>query len=331
MRCARRHCLPPRFGCCEDGCCRDRGVDKRHCSRPGLPSPTCVSTLRCASCEFLSSYKCDSGALGCWCVRVFAISVRSRGNREQGSANSTEGRRISRRRCLRPVALPKNIVLTMSSMLVLTVDDFVKMQTAMDKDGDGQVNKVRAKVSFGGATVASLSVSLVRAQEEFKEAYKLVYNGKPTEFEATYDKEWAKIDTDGDGNLTLKELVSFYGFKFNEDGSMGDTTEMTDDQILQALAVRHRARACCSLDPNARFRKRSPLRPSRARVYGYAHAFVLVLCPAPSPPARPLYVCLCRRWRRSWKRRRPAVRRRQRRTPGRRRSWRRRRTRRSRW
>lgn len=95
----------------------------------------------------------------------------------------------------------------MSSMLI-TQEDFERMRSAMDNDGDGRVTK-----------------------EEFKVAYKLVYRGSDAEFHETYEFVWKKIDRDGDGNLTVDELAAFYGF--SEDGS----GEMTDDQILNALAM----------------------------------------------------------------------------------------------
>jgi len=96
----------------------------------------------------------------------------------------------------------------MSSMLI-THEDFDRMRVAMDKDGDGMVDK-----------------------EEFKIAYKIVYDGDENDFEAAYDIVWKKIDKDGDGNLTVDELSAFYGF--DKDGGTG---EMSDDQILQALAL----------------------------------------------------------------------------------------------
>ena len=98
----------------------------------------------------------------------------------------------------------------MSSMLISN-DDFERMRAAMDKDGDGQIDK-----------------------EEFKEAYKLVYNGSLKDFDETYDVVWTRIDKDGDGNLTVEELASFFGFDLTGEGN---TDEMTDDQILQALSM----------------------------------------------------------------------------------------------
>jgi len=82
------------------------------------------------------------------------------------------------------------------------------MRNAMDKDGDGRVEK-----------------------DEFKVAYKLVYDGPIKEFEDNFEVVWKNCDKDGDGNLTVDELAAFYGFDENGTG------EMTDDQILQALAM----------------------------------------------------------------------------------------------
>jgi len=95
----------------------------------------------------------------------------------------------------------------MSTMLI-TQEDFDQMRATMDKDGDGMVDK-----------------------DEFKAAYRLVYAGEEKDYDAAYEIIWGKIDKDGDGNLTVDELAEFYGFR---DGTVG---EMTDDQILQALAL----------------------------------------------------------------------------------------------
>ena len=68
-------------------------------------------------------------------------------------------------------------------------------------------------------------------QEEFRTAWKALKGDAYDD--AEYEAEWAKIDADGDGNLTVTELASFYGFDYET----GGTNEMTDEQILQALAM----------------------------------------------------------------------------------------------
>lgn len=130
-------------------------------------------------------------------------------------------------------------------------------------------------------------------QEEFKEAYKSVYDGPLKDFDEHYDFVWSKIDTDNDGNLTVDELAKFYGFGTGEDGEAG---EMTDEQILQALAVRLATAAP----------------PHKRTVW---HRCEL---PQTAPDASPSALSRCeydacastgrrafRRWRRKWMRERP--------------------------
>ena len=69
----------------------------------------------------------------------------------------------------------------------------------------------------------------------------MVYKGLMDCTDAEYDAVWAKIDADGDGNLTVKELATYYGFAWDESGD-GVATEMSDEQILEALQVIRRAR-----------------------------------------------------------------------------------------
>ena len=73
---------------------------------------------------------------------------------------------------------------------------------------------------------------LARAQAEFKIAYKVI---EPDITDPEFDKIWAKIDADGDGNLTVNELATFFGYNL-EDSS---TNEMTDEQILQVLMMQN--------------------------------------------------------------------------------------------
>ena len=68
-------------------------------------------------------------------------------------------------------------------------------------------------------------------QEEYKIAYKQLF-GKEEGFEET----WAKLDKDGDGNLTVEELATYYGFSM-DGADTGSSNEMTDEQILEALQL----------------------------------------------------------------------------------------------
>ena len=56
------------------------------------------------------------------------------------------------------------------------------------------------------------SLALSRPQEEYKEVYKKT---QPNVTDAEYDTLWSKIDADGDGNLTVKELAKYYGFSWD--------------------------------------------------------------------------------------------------------------------
>ena len=51
--------------------------------------------------------------------------------------------------------------------------------------------------------------------------------------DADYDKLWEKIDTDKSGDLSVKELATYFGYSIDGKGSV----EMTDEQILQALMM----------------------------------------------------------------------------------------------
>ena len=71
----------------------------------------------------------------------------------------------------------------------------------------------------------SCALARHRAQEEFRAVYMKAF---PDTKPGDYDGVWAKIDVDGDNNLTVKELAKFYGF----DTSSESTNDMSDDQIL---------------------------------------------------------------------------------------------------
>ena len=74
--------------------------------------------------------------------------------------------------------------------------------------------------------------ALVPAQSE----YEIVYMGMfPNTSKEDYNAVWDKIDADHDGNLTVKELATYYGFAWDDAG--GVASEMSDEQILEALQV----------------------------------------------------------------------------------------------
>ena len=81
------------------------------------------------------------------------------------------------------------------------------MVQLLDKDGDGEVS-----------------------QDEYKVVYMSLFPKTTLE---EFNAIWMKMDADGDGNLTVQELAKFYGFDLEGSSS----TEMTDEQILQALQL----------------------------------------------------------------------------------------------
>lgn len=48
------------------------------------------------------------------------------------------------------------------------------------------------------------------------------------------EKIWHQMDADNSGDLTVQELAQFFGFNWEGEAA----TEMTDEQILEALQVR---------------------------------------------------------------------------------------------
>ena len=80
--------------------------------------------------------------------------------------------------------------------------------------------------------------------------YELVYMGMfPNTTKEEYNVVWDKIDADHDGNLTVKELATYYGFAWDDAG--GVASEMSDEQILEALQVRHTHRSTLSQPQHA--------------------------------------------------------------------------------
>ena len=88
------------------------------------------------------------------------------------------------------------------------------MIAMLDKDGDGTVS-----------------------DQEFFAVWKDMNSGQFSGDEAALNAaaaaQWKIIDSDGDGNLTVQELATYYGFNFD----MGVATAMTDEQILNVLAM----------------------------------------------------------------------------------------------
>jgi len=90
----------------------------------------------------------------------------------------------------------------------ITAETFETMIKLMDKDGDGTVTK-----------------------DEFKVAWKMGVDADITD--DALSALWKKIDVDGDENLTVGELAAHFGF----DQGSENSNEMTDQQILNALAL----------------------------------------------------------------------------------------------
>ena len=95
-----------------------------------------------------------------------------------------------------------------------TKEKFEAMIAMLDKDGDGTVS-----------------------DQEFFAVWKDMNSGQFSGDEAALNAaaaaQWKIIDSDGDGNLTVQELATYYGFNFD----MGVATAMTDEQILNVLAM----------------------------------------------------------------------------------------------
>ena len=53
-----------------------------------------------------------------------------------------------------------------------------------------------------------------------------------------FDKAWLNIDGDGDGELSLQELASHYGFNLSPSANRRSAREsMSDEQILETLQL----------------------------------------------------------------------------------------------
>ena len=75
---------------------------------------------------------------------------------------------------------------------------------------------------------------------------------------------WVKMDSDKSGTLEVAELAAFFGFNWEGEAA----TEMTDDQILEALQVCVRLRLCLCVHLQAGVRQPLPsLQINLRRVY----------------------------------------------------------------
>lgn len=75
---------------------------------------------------------------------------------------------------------------------------------------------------------------LFYAQGEYQRVYDAMFHGRRLEDKGGhFDKCWEQLDTDGDGNFTVNDLASFYGFMLEDNTAVG----MTDDQIFEALQM----------------------------------------------------------------------------------------------
>ena len=72
----------------------------------------------------------------------------------------------------------------------------------------------------------------VCTQSEFMEAWSKLF---PDMSEEDKESTWVKMDADKSGTLEVAELAAFFGFNWEGEAA----TEMTDDQILEALQVKH--------------------------------------------------------------------------------------------
>lgn len=90
----------------------------------------------------------------------------------------------------------------------MDVDKFNTLIHLLDADGNGTVEK-----------------------EEFTSAYGKLMGITDAD---KLEKIWSGIDADGDGSLTTEELARFYGFDMDGEGG---ATEMSDEKILEALAL----------------------------------------------------------------------------------------------
>ena len=68
--------------------------------------------------------------------------------------------------------------------------------------------------------------------EEFKIPWLKLF---PKLKEADFMEAWKQIDANGDGNLSMNELATYYGYDLNKNDD--DQEEMSDEKILEALAM----------------------------------------------------------------------------------------------
>mmetsp|Transcript_64466 Transcript_64466/g.127328 ORF Transcript_64466/g.127328 Transcript_64466/m.127328 type:complete len:383 (-) Transcript_64466:269-1417(-) len=98
----------------------------------------------------------------------------------------------------------------MSSAKSLSEDDLVDMMHLLDSDGDGTVTK-----------------------DEFKEFFMRLKGWTEDE---RFQKEWKRIDNNGDNILQLSELCDYYGVSTKAvEAGCARRRDMTDDEVLEAL------------------------------------------------------------------------------------------------
>jgi len=93
----------------------------------------------------------------------------------------------------------------------ISKDMLKKMLKNMDVNGDGKVDK-----------------------NEFNAPYMKLF---PSTTEKQFDDVWAAVDSDKSGDVSVEELADFYGFTIGENGELEEKPEMSDEQILEALAM----------------------------------------------------------------------------------------------
>ena len=92
-----------------------------------------------------------------------------------------------------------------TSNALISKEKFEEMRKAIDKDGDGSVDK-----------------------EEFMAAWTKMF---PDNTKEKNEEIWTKMDSDKSGTLEVQELAAFFGFSWESDAA----NEMSDEQILEAL------------------------------------------------------------------------------------------------
>lgn len=105
---------------------------------------------------------------------------------------------------------------------MLQEEDLIDMMHLLDSDGDGEVTK-----------------------DEFKPFLMRV---KQWTDESDFEREWKKIDLNGDNVLQLSELCDYYGVDTSAVvAGCEKRRDMTDEQVLEALQRQSEVRAPCRI------------------------------------------------------------------------------------